>query len=181
MTARRAGVHLYTPQDAYRLSAGGRSDEPGNAGTNPFPGATVFYSLGDEPDEATEVGLEVFRDGDDEAIWHWTRKPPPSDDDEEASGPNDPPDTRVLSADAGLNRFVWDLRYPGMSRFEDLIMWADMRAGPLAVPGRYRARADRWRRSAGKFVHRAPRPAHRRRPRPTTPRSSTSLWKRATC
>jgi hypothetical protein len=46
----------------------------------------------------------------------------------------------VLSAEVGLNRHVWDLRYPGMTRFEDLIMWADMKAGPRAVPGRYRAR-----------------------------------------
>ncbi|MGI9262879.1 MAG: glycosyl hydrolase, partial [Woeseiaceae bacterium] len=41
--------------------------------------------------------------------------------------------------DKGLNRFVWDLRYPGMERFDDLIMWSDMRVGPKAVPGTYRA------------------------------------------
>jgi len=55
-------------------------------------------------------------------------------------GPNDPPDTRLLTSEKGLNRFVWDTRYPGMERFDNLIMWADMREGPKAVPGDYRAR-----------------------------------------
>ena len=31
------------------------------------------------------------------------------------------------------------MRYPGMDRFDDLIMWADMKEGPKAVPGAYRA------------------------------------------
>jgi len=46
----------------------------------------------------------------------------------------------VLTAEGGLNRHVWDLRYPGMSRFDDLIMWSDMREGPMSVPGTYRLR-----------------------------------------
>jgi hypothetical protein len=62
------------------------------------------------------------------------------DEDEEAPGDDDPPDTRVLTAKAGLNRHAWDLRYPGMDRFERLILWNDMKEGPLAVPGPYRAR-----------------------------------------
>ena len=70
-------------------------------------------------------------DGSDEAIWTWSRAP---EEEKEAGGRNAPPRTDVLTADAGLNRHVWDLRYPGMSRFDDLIMWADMREGPQAVP-----------------------------------------------
>lgn len=135
-----AAMHLYSPQGAYRLSAGGRTDNPGSAGTNPHPGVTIYYSLNDEPAEDTELTLEILDGSSDDAIWTWTRKPAPSDDDESPSGPNDPPDTGVLTADRGLNRHVWNLRYPGMDRFEDLIMWADMREGPLAIPGRYRAR-----------------------------------------
>ena len=33
----------------------------------------------------------------------------------------------------------WGGQIP-MERFDDLIMWADMREGPKAVPGNYRAR-----------------------------------------
>jgi photosystem II stability/assembly factor-like uncharacterized protein len=135
---RGAAVHLYEPQDAIRLSAGGRNDEPGNAGTNPYTGVSIFYQLAEEPAEDVEVSLSVFAGGDDEPIWTWTREPG-EDDEGEEPGRNDPPDSRVLTTDAGLNRHVWDLRYPGMERFDDLIMWADMREGPVAVPGTYRA------------------------------------------
>ncbi len=42
---------------------------------------------------------------------------------------------------AGLNRFEWDLRYPGPAEFEQAIMWgATYQLGPKAVPGRYQAR-----------------------------------------
>jgi photosystem II stability/assembly factor-like uncharacterized protein len=131
-------AHLYSPRPAYRLTAGGRADDPGAAGTNPHVGVVFHYALGDEFDEEVPVELRIFDERGAEPIWTWTRAPSAVDEDA-ATGPNDPPDTRVLTADKGLNRFVWDLRYPGMERFDDLIMWADMRNGPRAVPGRYRA------------------------------------------
>jgi hypothetical protein len=40
----------------------------------------------------------------------------------------------------GLNRFVWDLRYPDAAGFENLIMWAGSTRGPTAVPGKYSVR-----------------------------------------
>jgi photosystem II stability/assembly factor-like uncharacterized protein len=132
-------VHLYTPRQVIRLTAGGQSDDPGAAGTNPPVGAVIHYSLAEEPDADTGVTLSVYEDRGAVPIWTWTRKPASPDDDEADPGPNDPPDLAVLTADQGLNRFTWDLRYPGMERFDNLIMWADMRQGPKAVPGRYRA------------------------------------------
>jgi photosystem II stability/assembly factor-like uncharacterized protein len=135
-------AHLYTPRPAYRLTAGGRDDEPVNAGMNSPVGVVFNYSLAEEPGEETEVSLQVFELQDDDAIWTWTRKPegPVEEEEEKEPDPNEPPDTRVLTSDKGLNRFVWDLRYPGMDRFDKLIMWADMKEGPKAVPGGYRAR-----------------------------------------
>ena len=42
---------------------------------------------------------------------------------------------------AGLNRFEWDLRYPGATVFEGIIIWsASPERGPKAPPGRYQAR-----------------------------------------
>ena len=101
---------------------------------------SFYYSLAEEPALDTEVSLAIFASGDEDAIWTWTRQNAPGDEEEEEPGPNAPPDTEVLTTDAGLNRHVWDLVYPGMDRFEDLIMWADMKTGPSAVPGIYRAR-----------------------------------------
>jgi photosystem II stability/assembly factor-like uncharacterized protein len=42
---------------------------------------------------------------------------------------------------AGLNRFTWDLRYPGASTFDCMILWsASPDRGPVAVPGSYQVR-----------------------------------------
>ncbi|MBA2244568.1 MAG: glycosyl hydrolase [Gemmatimonadetes bacterium] len=42
---------------------------------------------------------------------------------------------------AGMNRFVWNLRYPGPTSFPGIIMWAaDTTAGPKAPPGSYQVR-----------------------------------------
>ncbi len=42
---------------------------------------------------------------------------------------------------AGLNRFTWDLRYPGATAFPGMIIWGgNPRNGPLAVPGKYQVR-----------------------------------------
>lgn len=132
-------AHLFSPRPTYRLTAGGRSDDPGNAGTNPHVGVVFHYSLDSEPAEDAELVLQVFESRGVDPIWTWTRKPATDDEEDDEAGPNDGPDTRLLDADAGLNRFVWDMRYPGMERFENLIMWADMEDGAKAVPGAYRA------------------------------------------
>jgi photosystem II stability/assembly factor-like uncharacterized protein len=50
--------------------------------------------------------------------------------------PQLPPTTR-----AGLNRFTWDLRYPGATVFPGMIIWSGNPAnGPIAVPGSYQVR-----------------------------------------
>ena len=42
---------------------------------------------------------------------------------------------------AGLNRYTWDLRYPGATTFEGMIFWgANADQGPLATPGQYQVR-----------------------------------------
>jgi photosystem II stability/assembly factor-like uncharacterized protein len=42
---------------------------------------------------------------------------------------------------AGLNRYTWDLRYPGATTFEGMIFWgANAEQGPWAVPGAYSVR-----------------------------------------
>ncbi|HWS89873.1 MAG TPA: hypothetical protein VN282_23095 [Pyrinomonadaceae bacterium] len=43
-----------------------------------------------------------------------------------------------VTADAGLNRFVWDMRHAEASRFPGLILWGGGTNGPRAVPGTYR-------------------------------------------
>jgi photosystem II stability/assembly factor-like uncharacterized protein len=64
------------------------------------------------------------------------KKPPPQGGGFFGGPPQLPPTTR-----AGLNRFTWDLRYPGATMFPGAIFWSGNPAnGPIAVPGRYQVR-----------------------------------------
>jgi photosystem II stability/assembly factor-like uncharacterized protein len=65
------------------------------------------------------------------------RKPPADDAADE--GPRRPPEPHPAVA-AGLNRLMWDMRYPGATDFPGLIMWAANSRGPLAAPGTYQVR-----------------------------------------
>jgi photosystem II stability/assembly factor-like uncharacterized protein len=71
----------------------------------------------------------------------------PEDDKKKTEGDDEeseffgPPKVKPPTRVAGVNRFTWDLRYPGAHVFEGMILWgARAEAGPLAVPGKYEAR-----------------------------------------
>jgi photosystem II stability/assembly factor-like uncharacterized protein len=69
--------------------------------------------------------------------------PPKIQPGEEAGGDDEgggrPPD-RGLPTEAGLNRFVWDLRYEGATRVPRSPLWAGNTDGPKALPGAYQVR-----------------------------------------
>ena len=130
-------AHLFPPSPAYRLP-GKNSDKPGNRGRNPANGVVLYYWLKDGLPEDESIHLRIS-DADDNTIRTFTRKPVKETEDEK------PPlgdDDRVLTADEGLNRFVWNMRYPGVEKFEKIVLWNDRLDGPKAVPGRYKAVLD---------------------------------------
>ncbi|MGE3889933.1 MAG: glycosyl hydrolase, partial [Vicinamibacterales bacterium] len=64
------------------------------------------------------------------------KKPAPAGGGGFGGPPQLPPSTK-----AGMNRFSWNLRYPGSSVFPGMIIWSGNPAnGPVAVPGQYRVR-----------------------------------------
>src|SRR5262249_14216595 len=65
------------------------------------------------------------------------RETTPAGDDEDGFRP--PPEPR-LPAQAGMNRFVWNLRYPDATSFPGLIMWAGTVTRPRVSPGGYQVR-----------------------------------------
>ncbi|MBZ5504380.1 MAG: glycosyl hydrolase [Acidobacteriia bacterium] len=71
------------------------------------------------------------------------RKFPPKTQPGEATGDDEgfgrPPE-RGLPSEAGLNRFVWDMRYEGATRVPRSPLWAGNTDGPQAVPGKYQVR-----------------------------------------
>ncbi len=157
VNARRA--FLFKPEHVYRIQGGGSGPLPPTAGIgkNPPHGAVVYYYLKDRP--AGQVTLE-FRDSSGRTVKKFTSKaaelrpqapgtaqtqtPPeqpqaPSGEEELTFGARPSP---VVTTDVGLNRFVWDLRYPDAARFPGLILWAGDLRGPLAVPGSYQVKLN---------------------------------------
>ena len=135
-------VRLYEPKDTYRGGSGrfGRSRDAA-IGENPAAGATIYYWLKEAP--KGEVKLEFF-DSTGKQVNEYSSKKVEhpggnegGEDEEEGFAP--PPPARV-SAQAGLNKFNWNLHYPDATTFPGLIMWAGGVQGPRVAPGHYMVR-----------------------------------------
>ena len=133
-----AKAHLFTPAVTMRV-AGRRDESPRGQGKNPHFGAVFHYLLADELDPAVEVKLEIVEAGG-ATIRTFLREPDKDAKKDEKKGEDDDRSEKKLAAKKGLNRFVWDLRYPGAESFPGMVLWNGRVAGPRAVPGLYRAR-----------------------------------------
>ncbi len=122
-----ADIHLFEPRRAYRMGGGGFGGFVPSVGNNPPNGVVVHYYFADEPQE--EVKL-AFLEADGTLIREFSSKP------ESGREEGD------VSTEAGMNRFVWNLRYPDASSFPGMIMWAGTTTGPRAVPGTYQVRLN---------------------------------------
>jgi photosystem II stability/assembly factor-like uncharacterized protein len=162
-------AHLFTPGAANHTAFRGSFYGPsGNAGKNPPAGVVISYWLktslkkpeqksksavaGDasaatasseakkpegESSEAPKIILEIL-DSSGKVIRKFPKKEEPDNDEEDSfnrdrSGGN-------LPADAGLNRFAWDMRYEGATKVPKAPLWGGDTDGPLALPGTYQAR-----------------------------------------
>ncbi len=151
-------VHLYQPKDAYR-GAGGRGFGGGGRGAalavgeNPPAGVVVYYSLKDKP--KGDLKLE-FLDSEGKLVHEFSSRPEQSGrrggagaagataiaeegGGEEEGGFRAPPPPRV-SVKPGVNKFVWNMRYPDATTFPGLIMWAGGVQGPRISPGKYQVK-----------------------------------------
>jgi photosystem II stability/assembly factor-like uncharacterized protein len=99
-----------------------------DAGKNPPDGVIVYYHL----DEARADDLALtFLDGAGDEIATYRGK---------RAGEEPQPKVRYLPIEAGLNRFVWEGRYPDARDVPGAIYRSSGVAGPLAPPGEYRVR-----------------------------------------
>jgi photosystem II stability/assembly factor-like uncharacterized protein len=136
--AAKSDAYLFKPEDAYRMPGGGSFGRAASAGQNPPNGAVIYYYSKNKP--SGEITLELT-DASGKQIRKFSSKPsggeaagPPAGAEEGffgGGGPRRPP------AEAGLNRFVVDLRYADATRFPGLIMWGGSTTGPRVVPGSY--------------------------------------------
>ena len=126
--------YLFKPATAWRLQNGSK-ENPDNMGTNPPAGIVLYYWLKDDLADDDSLSLEIA-DSNGNVIRTFTAKPA---GDNEDKTPILGDDDRKLESKAGLNRFVWNLRYASAEKFDKIILWNDSLKGAQAIPGQYRA------------------------------------------
>jgi hypothetical protein len=134
-------VYLYTPATAYRIQAGeaGERHPSKRVGQNPPSGAVLYFYLKDAPKAGTETRIEIL-----DASGKTIRKYSSAENEllDEPADPDDKKPEKEIKPEAGLNRFVWDLRYEEAHRVPGYYLWEYGRGakGPVAVPGQYQVR-----------------------------------------
>ncbi len=132
---------LYTPATAFRIQAGegGPRHPSKRTGQNPPAGAVIYYSLKDAPKADKETKIEIL-----DASGKTIRKYSSAEFAllEEPPDPDDKKQEKELKPEAGLNRFVWDLRYEEAHRVPGYYLWeyGSGARGPVAAPGHYQVR-----------------------------------------
>ena len=131
-----SGAYLFKPRDAYRVR--GRSFPLPTAGRNPASGSVIYYHFREKPEQ--EVVLEIM-DSNGARIKTFSSRAKAED------GPTDEfsrmfgaGQEERLPAEAGMNRFVWNMRYPDAERVPGAVLWGGSTTGPVAVPGIYQAK-----------------------------------------
>jgi photosystem II stability/assembly factor-like uncharacterized protein len=132
---------LYTPASAYRIQAGasGEHHPSMRTGQNPPAGAVIYYFLKDTPKAESETKIEIL-DASGKVIRKYSSAEYNSL--EEPLDPDDKKPEKQIKLEAGLNRFVWDLRYEEAHRVPGYYLWeyGSGARGPVAVPGHYQVR-----------------------------------------
>ena len=142
----QSGEFLFKPQSAIRVRRSVNTDTPippeEPMGQNPPDGAIINYYL---KSDTGEVTLEIFDNQQRLVRLYSSKDEPEKINENQLPYPTywlRPP--RILSAKAGMQRFVWNLRYPppeGFPRtFPISAIFSDTPSqpeGPLASPGEY--------------------------------------------
>jgi len=128
-------AHLFTPDTAYRTREGHFNPRRYPVGENPPSGAILYYYLKDAPKQAAKLEL---LDANGKVIRAFTSEEKKTEGAPD-EGERDEP-AEHIPAKAGLNLFVWDLRYELPTKVPLLIYDAGEPLGPLALPGKYQAR-----------------------------------------
>jgi photosystem II stability/assembly factor-like uncharacterized protein len=110
-----------------------------DAGQSAPGGMIVYYHLAQQPDEGAEMSLTFLDDGG-AVIRQFVPKPVESEADKQ-KGKKDT-ETKDqgpwLPVTSGVNRFIWDLRYPNAHKVPgDKSVHESARKGPLVMPGTY--------------------------------------------
>ncbi|HET6936203.1 MAG TPA: glycosyl hydrolase, partial [Candidatus Angelobacter sp.] len=106
------------------------------AGSQPSTPASTETAEAAKPSPIT---LEIL-DQKGQVVRKYPPKKQPGEEGGDDEGFGFRPPERGLPTDAGLNRFVWDLRYEGATKVPKSPLWAGSTDGPEALPGNYQVR-----------------------------------------
>jgi hypothetical protein len=129
-----ADAALYQPRSAVRLSP--RPNRPG-AGQNPPSGAVIYYHLSESAAALGSARLEIIAP-DGAVLRRFTTDEPEPLPPSLVKGVQRPSPDPAMPSEAGMNRYVWDLRYPRYVETADTIRYVSQ-VPPLVAPGRYTA------------------------------------------
>jgi hypothetical protein len=131
-----AEMLIFVPQPAYRLHYPSERDSRRPVGENPPPGAIIDYYFKAAP--KGEVTLEVF-DSAGKPVRTLS-----SIEKKEAEQPPEWPDQvkemKTIPASAGMQRFVWNLRYDDPTKVPGAFYSGAGPRGPLVLPGKYQVK-----------------------------------------
>jgi photosystem II stability/assembly factor-like uncharacterized protein len=119
-------LHLFPVQPAYRMQSS-RPDFTAttrNNGTNAPIGAVINFYAKDVTDSAKAAITVLDKDRKEIKTFATDAKEP----------------GRKLDVTKGMNRFIWNLRYPESETVEGMILWNGVPGGIYAAPGSYFAR-----------------------------------------
>ncbi len=129
----KAEAHLFTPRATYRFRGGG-GGRGGNAGENPASGAVIHYYFKSEPKD--DISLEIL-DAKGNSVRRFSSRAARDEGEPQPAGRRGGGGPARLAKEAGMNRFIWNLRYEDAVRVPNAISWGGSLAGPMAVPGAY--------------------------------------------
>ncbi len=136
---------VYNPSPAYRASGASTLDRAvveednyprtpaASMGTNPSSGVVFYYQVPLKGDSSLTPGL-VITDQHGDTVRHFAGKAAEGF----VSFPGGPGEEPLLPARPGLNRFVWDLRYPTLPGVPNVFIEGSYE-GRRAAPGQYTA------------------------------------------
>jgi photosystem II stability/assembly factor-like uncharacterized protein len=132
----QAAMILYRPQTAIRLHYPDEVNKREPAGDNPPNGAIIDYYFKEKPKD--EVVLEIL-DNSGKLVRRLSSREEKRDE-QPAEWPDRVPDVRTIPAEAGMNRYAWNLRYQDPVEIPGAFYSDTGPRGPLVTPGDYQIR-----------------------------------------
>lgn len=129
-------VKMYTPKPTYRLSSFSIPEYFGEIpglGRNPLNGVILDYYLKEKAD-TNKVTLEILAAAGNIIRTYSNKK-----DESFKPWPGGPPPAQTIPAEAGVNRFAWDLKTETLTGVQGVFVYGD-HSGYRVAPGRYKAR-----------------------------------------